>query len=224
MKRCQNCGAGFSQTALFCPSCGAAAAQPGGAVPPQEEAADKNKPGALSWSIAVPIFKHAVVLKQLGLAIGIPFGVLVIVLVIIARKEIYALYALGLIGALFLFTWLFLLAVYRGKYEVGFILDDRGAFYRTEARQAKKDRTINTLAVIAGVLSGKPVMAGAGMLAQSRQQVFLRWPRLTRVRYKPRSRTILLRSSLTDSIALFCSEENYAAVEEFVKTKTKHLH
>ena len=223
MKRCQNCGAEFSQTAQFCPSCGAAVEQAAGAALSQEEAVEKEKPDALSWSIAVPIFKHSVVLKQLGLAIGIPFGILAIVLAVIARKEIYALYGLGLIGALFLFTWLFLLAVYRGKYDMEFVLDDRGALYRTEARQAEKNRVINALAVIAGVLSGKPVAAGAGILAQSRQEVFLSWPRLTRVRYKPRSYTILLRSSPIDNFALFCSEENYAAVEGYVKSKTRHL-
>lgn len=74
-----------------------------------------------------------------------------------------------------------------------------------------------------GIISGQPVATGAGVLAQSRQQVFLRWNSLTKVKFKPRQHTILLRAGLTDNIGLFCSPDNYPLVEQFVKEKTKHL-
>lgn len=79
------------------------------------------------WKISVPIFKNTVILKQLGIAVGIPFGLVAFVIGFASGKSVYTLYGLGLIGALLLFTWLFIMAVYRGKYEAEFVLDDKGA-------------------------------------------------------------------------------------------------
>lgn len=189
----------------------------------EEGTAENYSTESMNWSISVPLFRNTVILKQLGLAVGIPFGALIIVLLILSFSDVGALYGLALVGALLLLSWLFLMMVYRGKYEMDFILDSTGALYRTQTKQAKKNRIINTLAVVFGLLSRNLTTAGAGMLAQSRQQVFMRWQRITRVKYIPRSRTILLRSGLTENIALFCSEDNYSAVEQFVKTKTQHL-
>ena len=180
----------------------------------------KNIPGTISWSIAIPLFR-GVVFRQLGLAIGIPFGILIIILLIIARSDPNAFYGLGLIIALLFFTWLFLMVVYRGKYDAEFILDEKGALYQTEVKQAKKNRIVNSLAVLLGLFTGKPVAIGAGMLAGSRQKVFLRWDCLTES-VQTKSYTILLRAGLTNNIGLLC-QDNYYPVEQFVRHKTKHL-
>lgn len=179
--------------------------------------------GKIQWNISVPVFKNAVILKQLGIAVGIPFGLVALVVGLASGKSVYKVYGLGLIGALLLFTWLFIMAVYRGKYEAEFVLDDKGALCRTQAKQAKKNRIVNTLTVVLGLLSGKPAAAGAGMLAQSRQEVYIRWNRVTKVKYKPRSHTILLRGGWTEQIALFCVAENYSQVEREVMIRTIHL-
>ena len=175
------------------------------------------------WETSVPIFRNTFILKQIGLAVGIPFGLVVLVIVLTSGGSRDMLYALGLIAALLIFTCLFIMAAYRGKYEAEFILDQKGALCRTQARQAKKNRVINTAAMIFGLLSGKPAAAGAGMLAQSRQEVFLRWNRITKVKYKPQSRTILLRGGWTEQIALFCTQDTYEQVERFVLHKINHM-
>jgi len=171
----------------------------------------------IQWKISVPIFRNTVILKQLGLAIGIPFGLVALVIVLVSGIRRDTLYVLGLITALVILTGLFIMAVYRGKYEAEFVLDGKGALCRTGAKQAKKNRIINALTVVLGLLSGKPAAAGAGMLAQSRQEVSLRWNRITKVKYKPKSRTILLRGGWTENIALFCADENYEQVEAFMR-------
>lgn len=174
----------------------------------------------IQWQISVPIFRNTVILKQLGLAIGIPFGLVALVIGLSSGKSVYTLYGLGFIVALLFFTWLFIMAVYRGRYEAEFVLDDKGVLCRTQAKQAKKNRIINALTVVLGLLFGKPAAAGAGMMAQSRQEVFLKWNRVTKVKYKPNSRTVLLRGGWTESIALFCTAENYEQVEVFVRRNT----
>ena len=168
---------------------------------------ERDLPAKISWSISVPIFRDPVILKQLGLAMGIPFGLLIVILTLVSGKSIYTLYALGLIIALFFFTWLFIKLVYRRKYAAEFILDEKGALCRTQVRQAKTSRIVNNLTVLLGLLTGKPAITGAGMLANSKQQVFIRWNHLSKVNYNPRGNTILLRGGLTENIALFCNQE-----------------
>ena len=177
----------------------------------------------MDWCISVPIFKNPVILKQLGIAIGIPFGLLVLIIGCTSGKSVYALYALGLIAALLFFTWLLIMVIYRGKYEVEFVLDGKGVICRTQAKQAKKNRIVNGLTVMLGLLTGSFAVSGAGMLAQSRQETSLRWNRVTKVKYKPKSRTILLRSGWLEQIALFCTQDNYSVAEQLVAAKTKHL-
>jgi hypothetical protein len=173
----------------------------------------------MEWKIKVPIFKDVTILKQLGIAVGIPFGIVVFVIAATSGRSVYTLYSLGLIGALLLLSWAFIMAVYGGKYEVEFILNDEGVLCRTQAKQAEKNRVINTLTVAAGLLSGKPAVAGAGLLAGARQSVYLKWNRVTRIKYCPGRRTILLRGGWTENIGLFCTKENYQEVEAFVRQK-----
>lgn len=174
----------------------------------------------LFWQITVPIFRNSIILKQLGLALGIPFGLLAMILLLTSGKSIYTLYALGLIAALLFLTWLFMMVFYRGNYEAEFFLDEKGVLCRTQAGQQKKNRLVNFMALVMGLFSGKPTVAGAGLLAQSRQEVFLGWKQIRKVTYKPGSLSILMRGGWTESIAIFCTKENYPAVEQYVKSKT----
>lgn len=174
----------------------------------------------ICWKVSIPIFKNIIILKQLGMAIGIPFGFVALIIMLISGGSRDAMYALGLISVLLLLTWLLIMAMYRGNYEAEFVLDQKGARCKTQARQAKKNRVINTLAVVFGIFSGKPAVAGAGLLAQSRQEVFLRWNDVTKVKWHPQSRTILLRGGWMEQISLFCAQDNYEQIENFVLQKT----
>ena len=39
------------------------------------------EPSILQWDISVPIFRNKLILKQLGLALGLPFGILILILI-----------------------------------------------------------------------------------------------------------------------------------------------
>ena len=174
----------------------------------------------IRWEIKISIFKNSVIVKQLGLAIGSPFGLVALIIAISSKGSRDTLYALGLIGALLILTWLLIMVVYRGKYEVEFVLDNNGALCQTKEKQAKRNRVINALTVMLGLLAGRPSVAGAGLLAQSRQEVFIRWSHVTKVKFKPQSHTVLLRSGWTEQIALFCTQDNYVLVERFILQRT----
>lgn len=171
---------------------------------------------AVRWETSVPIFRNTFILKQFALAIGIPFTLVAFVIVLVSGISGDTLYALGLMAALLILTWLLITVVYRGKYKAEFVLDKKGVLCRTQVRQVRKNRVINALSAMLGLLSGKPAAAGAGLLAQSRQEVLIPWSRVQTVKYKPHSHTILIRGSFGEYIALFCTGDNYMQAEHFV--------
>jgi len=183
-------------------------------------------PGKIQWRISVPIYKNTAIWRQLGLAVGIPFGLVTLVIALSSGKSAYALYGLGLIAVLLFFIWIYIMAVYQGAYEAEFMLDDKGALCRTLAKLAKKSLVVNALTAALEYfwrLSGRPAVTSAGLLAQPRQTGYLRWNRVTEVKYKPKSRTILLRGGWTQQIALFCAAEGYPQIEHEVMVRTAHL-
>jgi hypothetical protein len=58
----------------------------------------------IQWQISVPIFRNTVILRQLGIAIGIPFGLIALIVGLASGKSVYAFYVLGTISALLFLT------------------------------------------------------------------------------------------------------------------------
>ena len=170
----------------------------------------------IAWSIRVPIFRNPIILKQLGIAIGVPFGLLILFLIIVK-----AIYALVIIATLFLLTYLFIFVVWGGKYDVGFELNKVGIHNFTLKSQAKKNLITNTATVLLGLLSGKPSVSGAGVLAQSRQNILIKWSSIRKVRFLPEKNMVMIRAGFAENIALFCTSENYTAVGYLIRTKLK---
>ena len=180
----------------------------------------------LQWEIYVPIFRNRFILKGLVIAIGIPFGIVIAVIIITAKGDVFgtdAKYALALIALLFLLTFLLVMIVYGGKYAPGFIVDETGIINSTQDHQARRSRVINGLLIALGAMSGNPTTVGTGMIAQSKQVVRLKWKSIRKVRYDPKRCTILVRGGYTEKIALFCTQENYAQVEQMVMENTGHV-
>src|SRR5659263_26837 len=166
----------------------------------------------LQWEIYVPIFKNRIILKGIGLAVGIPFGIVIAVILIASKGDVFgtdAKYALGMIGLLFLLTFILIIIVYGGKYAPGFIVDDTGIVNYTQAKQAKRSKVINTMLIVLGALSARPTAMGTGMIAQSKQVIGLNWKNVRKVRYYPKQHTILVQGGYTEKIAVFCTQENY---------------
>ena len=170
----------------------------------------------MEWTICISILRNTIILKQLGIAIGIPFGILIIILILTK-----AYYGLMLVGVLILLTFLFIQLVWGGKYDVGFELDSSGIRSYTLKNQAKKNRVVNSLVVVLGLLSGKPAVAGAGMLAQSRQDVYLKWKNIKKVKYLPNKHVVLLKGGFAESLAVFCTKDNYAEAESFIQANVQ---
>ncbi|MDD2362060.1 MAG: hypothetical protein PHV32_04825 [Eubacteriales bacterium] len=121
--------------------------------------------GELCWELKVPIFKNGLILKQMGIAIGIPFGVLILFLLFIK-----AWYALILIGLTLLLTVLMILILFRGTYDVRYVINREGVSCHTQEKQQNRVRRLAFTTLILGLLRGNLTVAGAGLLADSGSQ------------------------------------------------------
>lgn len=175
----------------------------------------------IEWSIKVSIFKNPVILKQLGIAIGIPFGLLILILVVLTKEIKYTMYALGLIFTLFFLTYILIRFVYGGKYALRYTINNDGIYSYTEEAQRKKNSIINKLTIILGIFSRKPTIIGSGILANARQNTMIKWRNVRKIKIYPRYLTIMVYGGIGQNIGVFCTKENYDEVEWFIKSKLK---
>ncbi len=176
-----------------------------------------------NWEMKVSIFKNRFIMKEIGIAVGIPFGLLVVFMVYVSRGDIFgtdAKYAIGIIAILFTLTSLFLLVVYKGKYAPGFIVDNEGIINYVQSKQAKTNLIVNMLTIILGLFRGNFTVAGAGVLAHSRQVIKIKWKNIRKVKYYPKQYTVYVQGGFAERIAVFCTKENYEDVSKFICSKT----
>jgi len=162
----------------------------------------------------------------MAIAIGIPFGLVIGVLLIASRGEgarEYSFYGLALIAAAFGLAYLVIMIAYGGKYQVGFVLDHMGIQCYTCGKQAKRNRVINGLTVALGILTRRPTAAGAGILAASQQSTSLKWRNMRKTKFHRAQYTITVHGHFAQQIAIFCTPDNYATVETFIRSRLRDL-
>ena len=76
-----------------------------------------------------------------------------------------------------------------------------------------------TATTVMGVFAGNPTTVAAGLMAGARTKYRLLWKRIRKVKYLDRQRTIMLRAGFAESIAVFCTEENYKQISAVIRQK-----
>jgi len=165
-----------------------------------------------SWRVRVPLLKNRVIRNQLGLALGIPFGILLIFLLLVGAWS-----GLAMVGGALILGFLLVMFIFRGTYDVQYTLDDKGITCETQDSQKKRVRRMAAATSLMGALTANPTAAAAGMLAGAGTKQRFLWKRIRKVKYLDRSRTVLLYAGFGETTAVFCTEENYLAVREFIQ-------
>ena len=114
----------------------------------------------------------------------------------------------AIISALLLFV---VLVVFRNRMTMSYVVDIRGARVRTVDRRA---RLGSKAAIVAGVLTGKPGVLGAGLLAESSSDQDVAWRAVHSVACSPKWRTVSLANAWRTVMVLYCLPENYDEVAE----------
>jgi hypothetical protein len=170
------------------------------------------------WDIRVPIFKNKIILKQLFLAIGIPFGILFVVLLLVK-----AYYGVLLIVMLLFFTVLFVLIVFRGTYDTHFRISGKGILCENQPKQGNRVKKLSVITFLVGLIAKNPTAAGAGLLSGQRTTVLIPWKRIRKIKCFDKQKTIMIHGGFGENIVLFCNTENYAEIKEVTVTRSKLL-
>ena len=170
----------------------------------------------LRWEIKVPLWRNRLIRNQLGVAIGIPFGALLVVLLLVQAYN-----GLIMVGALFTIGFLLVTLVFRGTYDVRFVLDEAGVSCHTLGAQRKRVRRMSIAVALLGLLKGNASAVAIGIASGAGTDACIHWKRVRRVKFYDGGRTILIRAGFCEAVAVFCAEENRVAVKQFIRDKTK---
>lgn len=174
----------------------------------------------LTWRVSIPLLSDRFIMRDTllaGLAIALVGG-----------TGIGGLFALGggaggwragfifagVFAAFYLVVALFSYAVVFGnRWPLEFAVGPDGVVMNNVSEKA---RGIHRVAVVFALLSGRPQLAGAGMLAQARELEAIAWPSVTAVRLQPALRVISVKGGLLQHIRVYCTADNYADVSALV--------
>ena len=155
-------------------------------------------------------------LKGWGLAmVTIWLGAMLILgVVFVAGGEAGALSSIALImlaiaAGFGVMGLMIMLLLFRGSYPVRYTLSGKGIRMQTLSRAARRS---NRLAIALGMLSGKPGLLGAGLVAQSRETETLRWGGAFRLETRPSRQLIMLKGAWRTLMKVQCRPDNYEQV------------
>ncbi len=212
--QCPACGAPTAGEAQFCGLCGAAL--PASATAP---------PGEIVWEIDMPLLTSRFILYDFG-KVFLWTALIMIVLLSVAfalagefsAEEFLMISAMtGLAVFILALLVIFVMAVFfNNRYRASFAINSEGIGY---VSRSNRGRWANRAAIAAGVLSGRPGVAGAGLLAASRESMGIEWSEIQRVNEHAADRVFSLRNSWRVVLRLHCTPENYAAVRALLAAR-----
>lgn len=188
-----------------------------------------DKKELISWEIDVSLLNNKHIVKQIifVFSIAILFTILVIFFIelfsgsltwsfLVTLAKIFLL----LVAIIAVLAVLGVFLVMGNRYSYAYTLDpDRGIWERPQVRQRRKNFIINSLLVILGLFAKTPSAAGAGVLAQSRQEQFVKWEDVNKLEIDPRNNTVALKKNRRVLMVVFCHPDNFEAVAGQVQTR-----
>lgn len=122
----------------------------------------------------------------------------------------------GIMFGLFILTSLIL----GNRQGARFIVSARGIEYFAE----KRERKMNKLVTVIGLLMLNPTTAGAGALAMTQQELLIPWASIRSFKVYPRSRVIALKNSWRTVMRLHCPPELFDEVVSAVQVHYSAAH
>jgi hypothetical protein len=179
----------------------------------------------LEWEVSAPILTNKHILKQLFWVFQISVGFVLALIFLIQALDPFTEITLDFViflGQLYFITLGIMsvclaigyLIIMGSRYDFLFTLDSNGIMESHGRKQGRKNAIIYTLAIIGGLFSRNPGLAGAGLIAQSRQKNYISWQDVNKMEVDPRSRTIILKRNKRLLMIVFCTKENFEEVRE----------
>ena len=223
---CSQCGAALRPAAKFCAQCGTALGQI--VETPANAAAAKQAPTpgqpadgqTLEWQAEMSLLTNRFFLgdclKWLVLSLLLCALIFLPLLGFTGGGEgvVAAFIFLAFVPALMIPGILIFAAIMGNRVPMEFSIDEQGVRMRSVSNRIKG---INRTAMILGLLAGKPGMIGAGATGMSQEKEFIVWGDLRKVKFYPVQRVVFLKGGILSRIRLYCTAENYEAVERLIR-------
>ena len=190
--------------------------------------------GKYRWVYELNLYKNPAIIKEVGRGILIS---LVIVLALIfgfemidgigtfAEKLQYVAELAGILFAIMLVITIlgYLLYSYMmgGTYCALFEMDENGICNKAQEKHIKKAELIGAITVIAGIASGRPGVAGTGMLASARTSMYTRFDSVKELEILPKQHLIRLNEKLSRN-QVYAEDEDFAFVADFIATRCRN--
>lgn len=186
-----------------------------------ETNADANVPAP--WRASIPVWRSAVVLRQLlavlVIAVAVVWLVMVMITAVDGSLDAAALWSFSsviliVLAVLVGLTALVIALLYRNA-EYWYELDEQGISATTVGGTRRKNAVINTLLLV----SGRPSTMGAGAVAAARQDERVRWSGVDSYTVHERRRQIVLRRRRRPVMRMQCTAENLHEVVSFIAAR-----
>ncbi|WP_292463707.1 hypothetical protein [Methanolobus sp.] len=189
---------------------------------------------SIEWDIDVSILTNRFIMLEVVRALAIAFlftGMIVSIILLPSLMDGSILtdgtntsgfgYFLFMVFLLFLLTGVFIFIYYGNRYMLSYSVDEKGVRTLTRKAQRSRNHVANVLLIVMGLLSRNPTAAGAGMMAEGRQDQVLRWNNVRKVMLHPKHHTIVLRGGYGVKSIIFCTHDMYGPVSAFVASHCK---
>ena len=107
------------------------------------------------------------------------------------------------------------------KYELTFVMDNQGINHIVKEKQRKKNFLFLVMGITAGVAANNPGVAGANMIAYSRQNMYTSYQKVRKIIYNRKNGIIQLRCSDLTRNAIFTSKDNSEMVFQYICEHSK---
>lgn len=157
------------------------------------------------------------------LVFGLPISTLSLFIVLISDIKTTSMFIAGagvfiFFGVIWAIVGLFI--DLGGGFHATYQLTSKGIYF-SSGRTAKK--TANAIAII-GALIRSASVAGAGLLARSEQDQFIRWNEIKKVKVRRGSRYIFVRKGFgSKPVGLYCTEENFNNVLKLIQDRCHYM-
>jgi hypothetical protein len=111
-----------------------------------------------------------------------------------------------------------LTVVFGNRWPLEFFIGPDGVIMNNVSEKA---HAIHRLSWILALVTGRPLMAGPGLIAQSREVIGIPWEEVRTVRRYPALGVIGIKGGLLENVRLYCTPGNYAEVAQRVEALVK---
>ncbi len=173
------------------------------------------------WEREISIFANHLIIKRMAIALGAPYIVIMLVVMIASKVSSSALIACGLLTLILGTLVALFLVFYRKKFEVSYIVDEEGVQEVVDAKKAKIRKSLLVIGSMLARQSGQTTLSISLATSGTKARTFIKWKSISKVSYSDKHQYIHIVSNVEHSIYMFGTADNYFNIKEFVLAHIK---